>query len=195
MSKTELYVSLDIETDGPCPGLNSMLAIGAAMYLNGKEIETFYSTIEPLPDGMQNNDTMIWWNTQPAAWLEVNRNQRAPHEVMGEFGLLLDQMQSTCNAKLIPAAWPAAFDFGHVNYYLHQFYGINPLGFACLDIRSYANGLFNTPGYYEKISEGDLYKKYNVDRSGLRPHVAVDDAIGQGRLLMALIHEAESRRK
>jgi len=194
MSKPELYVSLDIESDGPCAGLNSMLAIGAAMYFRGKEIETFYRTIEPMGGGMQDSDTMLWWETQSEAWAEVNKNRSTPIEVMTDFGNLLNQMRSTCDARLVAAAWPAGFDFAYVNYYMHQYYGENPLGFACLDIRSYANGLFNTPGYYERISEGDLYEKYHVDRTDLRPHIAVDDAIGQGRLLMALLHEAQSRK-
>ena len=43
--------------------------------------------------------------------------------------------------KPIAVAWPATFDFAFVNYYCHRFSAGNPLGFAALDIRSYANGL------------------------------------------------------
>lgn len=197
MSKPELYVSLDIETNGPCPGLNSMLSIGAAAFTitSGTPVDTFYRKMFPMQgiEYMENSDTMKWWDTQPEAWEEVNREQVSPAEAMHDFGFWLDGIQKGHHAKLVAAAWPAAFDFGYVNYYLHQFYGDNPLGFACLDIRSYANGLFNTAGYYERISEGDLYKKYELDITGLRPHVAVDDAVKQGMLLMSLIEEARMR--
>jgi len=196
MNKPELYISLDIETNGPCPGLNSMLSLGAAAFFNGNMVAKFYRKLEPLsgPDFMEDSDTMTWWETQPEAWEEVNKDKADPQVVMTHFGEWLNNIGSTRGAKLVAAAWPAAFDFGYVNYYSHQYYGENPLGFACLDMRSYANGLFNTAGYYERISEGDLYKYFNIDRTDLQPHIAIDDAIGQGRLLMALIREAESRK-
>ena len=195
MNKPELYISIDIETDGPCPGQNSMLAIGAAAFKIDlfNPVSKFYRTIKPMDDATQDSDTMLWWATQPEAWEEVNTDQVEPMEAMNQFGEWLIGTGYLHNAKLVAAAWPAAFDFGFVNWYLHSYYGANPLGFACLDIRSYANGLFNTAGYYERISEGDLYKHYGIDKTGFRPHVAVDDAIQQGLLLMELIREAANR--
>jgi DNA polymerase III alpha subunit (gram-positive type) len=190
MSKPELIISIDIETDGPCTGLNSMLSLGAVAYWDGVQIDTFYSKLLPMDDAVQNSDTMIFWASQPEAWAEVNTDQEEPLLVMNEFGIWLTDLRDRNNAKLTAAAWPASFDFGFVNWYMHQYYGDNPLGFACLDIRSYANGLFHTPGYYEKISEGDLYEFFKIDKSDLRPHVALDDAMEQGRLLMALIKYA-----
>lgn len=192
--KPEVYISIDIETNGPCPGLNSMLAVGAVAYYGRKAVGRFYRKLYPLPyeDGaIENADTMIWWAGQPEAWEEVNKDQRDVTMAVNEFGTWLKDIEDNSSCKLIAAAWPAGFDFGFVNWYLHNYYGDNPLGFSCLDIRSYANGLFNTPGYYERISEGDLYKFFNIDLSGLRQHVAVDDAERQGRLLMALIEYAE----
>ena len=46
----EIYVSTDVETDGPIPGLNSMLSLGSAAYLPGKTlIDTFSANLETLP--------------------------------------------------------------------------------------------------------------------------------------------------
>ena len=194
-----MYVSLDVEANGPCPGLNSMLSLGAAAFFDGLIVSTFYKKLIPEsgPNFTEDSDTMKWWETKPEAWDEVNQDQQDSQEVMTEFGSWLGRLNGVTvrrDAKLVAAAWPAAFDFGYVNYYMHQCYGENPLGFACLDIRSFANGLFNTPGYYERISEGDLYVKYDIKTDDLRQHVSVDDAIRQGRLLMALLKEAEERK-
>lgn len=40
--KSEIYVSTDVEADGPIPGINSMLSFGSAAYLADKTlISTF----------------------------------------------------------------------------------------------------------------------------------------------------------
>lgn len=190
MSKKELYINIDIETDGPAAGVNSMLSLGAAVFDRaGAQIALWYRTLEPLAGGIRNGDTMAWWGTQPAAWEEANKDQESPFYAIPEFALWCEGISE--GHKLVACAWPAAFDFSFVNYYLWRFAGRNPLGFACLDMRSYANGMYRVPGYYEKIPEGDLYKIFDIKTDDLRPHVAVDDAIRQGRLLMAMLKSAD----
>ena len=50
MSSTEIYVSTDVEADGPIPGPNSMLSFGSAAYTGRKElIGTFSANLETLP--------------------------------------------------------------------------------------------------------------------------------------------------
>lgn len=180
---TETYISIDIETDGPAPGLNSMLALGAAAYIDGpEEIDTWYSTFTELAGAKGDDKTLAWWATQPEALKEVLTNTHDPAEYIPKFVYWCKNLPG----KKIAVAWPAAFDFAFVNYYCHKFAGENPLGFACLDIRSYANGLAGYRSYYglpERIIKGLAGP---VDKSDLRPHVAVDDAIEQGRLFMAL---------
>jgi hypothetical protein len=191
MSRPEVFVSIDIETDGPAPGLNSMLALGAVAY-DGREAEigTWYATFEPLPDAVPDDKTMDWWATQPEAWAEVTASRRDPAAWMTSFAGWCDALPG----KPVAVAWPAAFDFAFVNYYCHRFAGRNPLGFACLDIRSYANGLAGYPSYYG-LPEQEIRRMAGPpDTTGLRPHVAVDDAIEQGRLFMALRRHALSRR-
>lgn len=203
-SKPEMYVSIDIETDGQCPGLNSMLSLGAVAYFDGQEISEFEVNLYPLDDAIQNPDTMDWWRTQPEAWEYVNKSQKDPVLVMTEFAHWLEfinypKEDGSKPYALIAAAWPAAFDFGFVNWYMHQYYGTNPLGFSCLDIRSYANGLFANPGYYNTratVSEGDLYKFFQMPEKQEHAHFAVHDARRQGDLLMKLIrYAAELGRK
>ena len=181
----ELYVSLDIETDGPAPGLNNMLALGAAVFSrDGKPGPTWYSTLEPCVGAAAHPETAAWWQTQPEAWAEVCKDRRHPDEALPDFVAWLEGLGAK---KLVAAAWPAAFDFAFVNYYCHRFVGRNPLGFACLDLRSLAQGLTYSRGYYDLRENQMRQLQGQVDRTGLREHVAVDDAIEQGRLLVALL--------
>jgi hypothetical protein len=190
MSKPEIYVSIDIETDGPCPGEYSMLSLGAIALTPGQdeaEAPRWYQTLYPLPDAERHPDTMAWWKTQPEGWAEVNRNRQDPDDAVNDFAHWIDALPGKPRA----AAWPAGFDFPFVLYYLHRFAGRNPLGIACLDIRSYANGLAGMPGYYNLPKRRLLEMTGEIGTSDLRDHVALDDAIGQGRLLMALIAHAQ----
>jgi DNA polymerase III alpha subunit (gram-positive type) len=183
MSKPEIYVSIDIETDGPAPGLNSMLALGAvAFHSTGRQLATWYATLHPLKDAFQDTGTMDWWGTQPEAWAEVNKDPRAPELAVPEFAGWVESLAG----KPVAVAWPAAFDFAFVNYYCHRFASRNPLGFSCLDIRSYANGLAGRSSYGGLSEERLRAMAGKVETEGLRDHVALDDAIGQGRLFMAL---------
>jgi DNA polymerase III alpha subunit (gram-positive type) len=191
----EIYVSIDIETDGPAPGTNSMLSLGAVAYDSaGTQIGTWYKKIEPLPGASRNQGTMIWWQGFPDAWKEANSDQRSPYKAMNDFAEWCESLAT--EGKLVPVAWPAAFDFGFVNYYLWHFAKRNPLGFACLDMRSYANGLYRASSYYgtrgavrDIIPEGDLYQLYDIKLDDLQQHRAIDDAIRQGRLFMAMLRK------
>jgi len=188
--RTEIYVSIDVETDGPAPGLNSMLALGAAAFADDEtELGTWYATLHPWNGGCQDEKTMAWWQTQPGAWAEVTRNRRDPYnDAIPDFARWCSELADA--GRLIAVAWPAAFDFAFVNWYCHWAWTGNPLGFSCCDIRSYANGLAGYPSYYGLPESAVRAMAGKTDTDGLRDHVAVDDAIGQGRLFMALRRHA-----
>ena len=55
LSSEECYVSIDIEADGPAPGLNSMLSLGAAAFTSdGALAQTFSVNLEPLRSSLAN---------------------------------------------------------------------------------------------------------------------------------------------
>lgn len=82
-TKSEIYVSTDVEADRPIPGINSMLSFGSAAFTKNKElISTFSSNLETLPDAKEDPKTMKWWKTQPEAWLACRENPRDPEIVM-----------------------------------------------------------------------------------------------------------------
>lgn len=192
MSDPEIVVSIDIETDGPCAGLNSMLSLGAVAY-DGQEnqVGTWYATLAPLMDCSPDPGTLNWWDTQPEAKAEVFGSRNRARDMIPDFGYWCEALPG----RPIAVAWPAVFDFGFTNYYCHRFFGRNPLGYDGCDIRSYANGLARARGYHD-LSEEQIYQMAGpIDTTGLRPHIALDDAIGQGRLFLALRRLAMSNRR
>ena len=73
----EIYVSTDVETDGPIPGPYSLLSFASAAYRSDKTlIGTFAANLETLPGAVGHPETMAWWRTQPEAWAEA-RSGRA----------------------------------------------------------------------------------------------------------------------
>src|SRR5262249_45991991 len=82
----EIYVSTDIETDGPVAGNHSILRIGAAADRAGKEpLGTFSANLEPLPASAPDPKTAAWWATQPDAWSSCRQNLEAPGVVLRRY--------------------------------------------------------------------------------------------------------------
>src|SRR3954447_13572627 len=82
----EIYVSTDVETDGPIPGPHSMLSFASAAYRADKTlVGTFAANLATLPGAAGDAKTMAWWATQPEAWAACRENTRDPAEVMPEY--------------------------------------------------------------------------------------------------------------
>ncbi|HYF07503.1 MAG TPA: DNA polymerase III subunit epsilon, partial [Acetobacteraceae bacterium] len=82
----ELYISTDIESDGPIPGVNSMLSFASAAFLPDKTLVSTFSANLTLLEGAQGDPkTMQWWSTQPDAWAATRKDARHPSVVMPEY--------------------------------------------------------------------------------------------------------------
>src|SRR5260370_41901492 len=82
----EIYISTDVETDGPIPGPHSMLSFGSAAYQPDKTlVGTFTANLETLPGANGAPDTMTWWKTQPEAWAACRRDLQSPETAMGGY--------------------------------------------------------------------------------------------------------------
>src|SRR5271154_2519478 len=114
----EIYISTDIETDGPIPGDNSMLSIGAAAFQpDGKMIGTFYATLETLPGANGDPDTMKWWSENQEAYEATRKNPNSPQRVMQEYITWVRDMPG----KPVFVGYPAGFDFLFVYWYIKHF--------------------------------------------------------------------------
>jgi hypothetical protein len=104
----EIYVSTDVEADGPIPGPHSMLSFGSAAYTAAKElVGTFTANLETLPGAAGHPDTMKWWQSQPEAWAQTRRDPRDPAEVMRDYLAWLEGLPG----KPVFVGYPVAYDF------------------------------------------------------------------------------------
>src|ERR1700694_4112719 len=82
----EIYLSIDIEADGPIPGPYSMLSFGIAAFSIDKVLlGTFTRNLEPLPGASQHPRVMAWWQstaTLRAAYERTRENLQPVRESM-----------------------------------------------------------------------------------------------------------------
>ena len=77
----EIYVSTDVEADGPIPGPHSMLSFASAAYRADKTlVSTFTANLETLPGAKPHPATMDWWNQRRDAYEATRRNTLDPAE-------------------------------------------------------------------------------------------------------------------
>src|SRR4029077_12633924 len=82
----EIYVSTDVEADGPIPGPNSMLSFASAAYRADKTlVSTFTRNLETLQGASADPKTAAWWKTQPEAWAACRRDTVEPEQAMRDY--------------------------------------------------------------------------------------------------------------
>ena len=176
----DLYISTDIETDGPTPGLNSMLSIGSVLLEDDGSVRaSFSANLAVLPGARPDPKTMAWWATEPEAWDACRRDLELPQTAMRRYADWLDGL-GTKRDRRVFVAWPVGFDFTFVYWYLMRFAGRCPFGHSGLDLRSYAMGLQGCE--YGDAGKSRLPPEWRpADR---HTHVALEDALEQGRLFL-----------
>ena len=176
----EIYVSTDIESDGPIPGPHSMLSFGSAAFGADKSlVSTFEANLTSLPDAAGHPETMAWWQTQPEAWAAHRENLREPQEAMTSYLAWLKGLPG----KPVFVGYPAGFDFLFVYWYLIRFTGESPFSFSALDIKSYAMAVLGTG--FRETAKRNMPKAWFSERP--HTHRALDDALGQGELFCNIL--------
>lgn len=139
MSKTEIYVSVDVETAGPIPGKFSLLSIGACLVQDPEHV--FSALLKPInreadPEALKVSKFSLE---------DLERDGTDPKEAMLLFEIWLEQLAGRDNEKLVFVGLNAPFDWSFVNYYFHYFIGRNPFGFTAIDIKAYYMGTIGCP--------------------------------------------------
>ncbi|WP_045746261.1 3'-5' exoribonuclease domain-containing protein [Actinoplanes rectilineatus] len=182
MGRPEIYVSTDVETDGPIPGPHSMLSFGSAAFTaDGRLAATFSANLQTLPDAAGHPDTMAWWETQPEAWAACRADTEHPESVMVRYRSWLEELPG----RPVFVGYPAAFDFMFVYWYLIRFAGSSPFAHSALDLKTYAMALLGTD-YRATVKRAMPRRWFGAAR---HTHVALDDAIEQGELFCAMLAE------
>jgi hypothetical protein len=184
--RADVYVSVDVEADGPIPLVHSLSALGACVAgrFDGEAFtradptaETFYAELAPVSDEFDAEAAAV-------AGLDRARLQRegeAPEAAMRRFAAWVRQV--TGEDRPVFVAYPASFDWSWVSIYLTRFAGDNPFGFSgVLDMKT----MYATKA---RVRLGKAVKR-QMPKSLLstRPHThhALDDAVEQADLFANL---------
>jgi hypothetical protein len=184
----EVYVSTDVESDGPIPGPHSMLSFGSAAYLADKTLlGTFRANLVTLPGASGEPRTMQWWRTQPEAWAACREDPEEPAIAMPRYASWLESLPG----RPVFVAYPAGFDFTFVYWYLVRFAGKSPFSHSALDIKTLAMALLGEE--YRESTKRNMPRRW-FDQTQGHTHVALDDALEQGALFCNMLAELKSRR-
>jgi hypothetical protein len=193
-NKKEIYISVDIESDGPIPGPYSLNSLGAfaagsrdqegniERYSLDDESKKFYAELKPISDK---------FIPEAAAVAGLDRDKlilegEDPSVAMTRFATWLEQIKKDNNANgVIFTAFPLGFDWMFTYWYLIQYSEIgSPFGHSRhVDIKT---------EFASKSGELILHaSKYNMPKS-LKPklphtHNALDDAVEQGVLFLNIL--------
>lgn len=178
----ELYISIDIETSGPVPGIYSLLSIGACLI--SEPNQSIYLELQPDSPKYDLEAVTI-------TGLDLNRlkNEGLPPKIaMQKLEEWLTQICPT-GQKAVFVGFNAPFDWSFINYYFHKYSGSNPFGFTAIDIKAYYMG-----------ATGCLWKETKSSQiiAELTPlntpnHNALDDARFQAELFTLMLKNRPNR--
>lgn len=178
----DLYISGDVETDGPIPGRFSMLSFGFAVVgsYDGVAFEraplggrTFYTELQPI--GTEFEEEALRVNG-------LNRSQlvaegRDPHSAMKSAAEWVDEV--SVGHRPIFVGYPATFDWMWLYWYFIEFGGYSPFGFSgCIDLKTMIALKTGVP--VSNARKSNLPKELRATTP--HTHHALDDAIEQGEI-------------
>jgi hypothetical protein len=183
----EVYLSTDIEADGPIPGPHSMLSLASvALLADGTQLGEFSINLLPLEGASMHPRMATWWAGEPEAFAATQREQIAPELAMTRYVHWIN----TLPGRPVFVAMPAGFDFLFVYWYLIRFVGESPFGHAALDMKSFAMALLGTQ--FRKSGKSAFPKAWQSDLP--HSHIALEDAREQGESFLAMLQTSRSAR-
>lgn len=164
-------ISVDVEADGPCPGIYSMISFGAVLV--GDTSKTFYAELPPITDDFVEGALAVSGHTRDSH----SRIETDPATKMREFA---DWISSVSTGKPVFISDNPAFDWQFINYYFHLYLKSNPFGHSARRIGDIYSGLCGD------LRAGSDWKRY---RRTKHTHNPVDDAKGNAEAIQAIINQ------
>lgn len=166
---------IDVESDGPVPGIYSMVSIGAVKLDNNLDV-TFYGETKPISD--------IW---VPEA-LAVSKFSREQHlnfeDPLVVFSKFNDWILQNNVGKPTFISDNLAYDWSFTNYYFHVYLKNNPFGWSGRRIGDFYAGL--TKNWFGSSD----WKKFKITK---HTHNPVDDAKGNAEALLKIFKDYNIR--
>jgi DNA polymerase III epsilon subunit-like protein len=184
---TDLYISVDVEADGPIPGPFSMLAVGlcVAGRFDGETYEprapdrqTLYLELRPISERFDPDALAVSRLDRE----ELARTGADPATAMAELADWIERVAAE-NRPVI-CAYPASFDWLFLYWYMRRFGPEpGPLEFSsCLDIKTMFAVKARVP--FQFAGRDDLPPELRSDRR--HTHNALDDALEQADVFSKL---------
>jgi hypothetical protein len=180
--RADLYVSVDIETDGPIPGPYSMLAFamvpagrydGHAFQRAPADAQSFYAELKPISTSFDPEAMSVNGMDREALLLRG----LAPEHAMRDAAAWVRELAGEDRAVLV--AYPVAFDWSFLFWYFIRWCGDSPFGYSsCLDIRT----LYQAKARTVHDLSGKRSMPERLLPSAPHTHNALDDAREQGQL-------------
>lgn len=185
-NKQEIYISVDVEADGPCPPLHSMLSFGAAAFaIDGSMLDTLERNLELLPNASPHHDTSEFWARFPNMYQETRKNTVSPETAMKDLLHFVNNLKSS--GKPVFMAYPARYDLRLIDTYSWMFLNQQMLGLGCIDLKSVAFTILKCD--FNSASKRNMPKRW-FKGTGTHTHKGIDDAIEQGKLGVNMIRES-----
>ena len=164
--------SLDVEADGPCSGLYSMLSFGLVPLDDPSR--AFYIELAPITDRYVEGALKSCGFTR-----EQTLAFTPAKEAMAKFADWLAKEPG--QGRRVVWSDNPAFDWQFFNYYCHAYWGENPFGFSARRIGDLAAGLAGDP------RDTSSWKRMRTVR---HTHNALDDARGNAGALNIILKQA-----
>ena len=169
-NKSELYISVDVETSGPIPAEFSLLSLGACVV--GNINKNFYAEIRPLNDNFIKQALEV----SGLSMKELKIKGEKPAEAIGRFENWIKEVSG--DNRPVFVAFNATFDWSFTHWYFIKFLERDPFGISGLDIKAYFMGKHNT------LWSETVKKKVRTfyPSKTAHTHNALDDAIEQAEI-------------
>ena len=174
----EIYVSTDVEADGPIPGPYSMISLGMAVV--GRPEHAFYTELKPISDEFVPEALAVSGLDRD----RLIREAPTPAEAMSAAKRWVDGLRKIGRPVFLAA--PAVWDGMFVHWYFVRFTGKSPFGAtgSGVDLRSYWMG--KTGCEWSATHKGTL--KHALGLTGLpHTHHAGDDAAELAAIFAAVL--------
>lgn len=181
LDTNDCYVSVDVETAGPIPGVYSLLSIGACLV--DDDSVSFECTLKPTSRKADPKALQV-------SGLSIERLAREgldPKAAMQNFATWLENAAGERTPVFV--GLNAGFDWSFINYYFHVYLSYNPFGFAPLDIKALYMGAIGAAWRDSKSSKmiEVLGPKLAAD------HNALNDARAQAEFFRLILHYRDGR--
>jgi|SRR3990167_3591631 len=160
-----MEIMVDVEADGPCPGLFSMVSFGAVA-VETPITKTFYTELKPISDNFIKDALLVSGFTR-----EQTLKFKDPYVAMINFNYWLKQFK---NPRFISDN--NGFDWQFINYYCWKFLEFNPFGHSSTNLGSLYKGFVK-----------DMFKNFKHLRGTKHSHNALDDAKGNTEAFLKII--------